>query len=319
MSSSSSPISINEATTEGLCTLPQIGEKRAARILRYRADVGPIRSADDLANAAGISLAQAETIANEVDWGQTPTGPTGKPWLALATLAVTATVVGVSFLGTELDGTSASATLYNASITLMLAGCAFGAADILIARESHLAAALHMATLVLVTCGAFLFAALVLKVSLQDGDDRLAVQVVRSWKFASFALIVVALQLGPGIVMRVAASHSRQLARLFDLAQLPLAAAIYMLVPLGAEDSLMEEIFFLWAGMMFVFNGWGIAKGSSSFALTLSDRDRSEIAFIQREAKENRGLLYRCYGVCLTATGTLLAVSAVVDGWVRLP
>ena len=48
-------VNINTATLDELCTLPQIGEKRAQAILDYRNEHGEFRAPEDLCNVNGIS------------------------------------------------------------------------------------------------------------------------------------------------------------------------------------------------------------------------------------------------------------------------
>ncbi len=312
MSEQSSPIRINEATAAELCLLPMIGEKRAERILRYREEVGPVDSVSALANAAGINHQLAETIANDIDWGN-GTSTRQPPLLAVASLVVTAGVIAISLFTNELD-TSSSGVLYNSSVILILAGCGFGAASILTSDQSRIFPAIRLATLILLACGASLFAALVLKVAMTGGEDPLSIQILTSWTFALFVLIVVSLQLGPDLVMRVAADRGRTAARLYDLLQLPLGIGILLLVPIGQDDSLMEEIFCLWAGVVLVLNGRLLMTGTSSFAGMLGEEDRAVLDFVMREDSD-RVVYQRLWGIALAATGALVAWSAV-NGWI---
>lgn len=51
---SSTKININTATVDELCALPGIGAKLAQRIVDYRNNIGPFRTASDLCNVDGI-------------------------------------------------------------------------------------------------------------------------------------------------------------------------------------------------------------------------------------------------------------------------
>jgi len=59
-----SKIDINSATKAELMKLPGIGETLAGRILAYRNDVGPFRSASDLKKVKGINSKKFEQIKN---------------------------------------------------------------------------------------------------------------------------------------------------------------------------------------------------------------------------------------------------------------
>ena len=47
-------ININTADTEALCTLPGIGESRAADIIRYRENMGPFENCEEIMQVSGI-------------------------------------------------------------------------------------------------------------------------------------------------------------------------------------------------------------------------------------------------------------------------
>ncbi len=60
--SGSGKVNLNTATKAELMSLPGIGEVMAERIMTYREDVGPFRSADDLARIKGISKKRIEQL-----------------------------------------------------------------------------------------------------------------------------------------------------------------------------------------------------------------------------------------------------------------
>ena len=55
-------IELNSASASALRALPGIGRRRAARIVDYREEFGPFRSADELADVPGISRKLVERI-----------------------------------------------------------------------------------------------------------------------------------------------------------------------------------------------------------------------------------------------------------------
>lgn len=59
-------ININTATAEELCELPRIGEKIAARIIAYREENGPFKTADEIMNVSGIGAKTYEKIKSYI-------------------------------------------------------------------------------------------------------------------------------------------------------------------------------------------------------------------------------------------------------------
>lgn len=57
-----SPININTATVEELCSLPGIGEVLAGKITEYRGQNGQFKSIDEIMNVSGIGVAKFEKI-----------------------------------------------------------------------------------------------------------------------------------------------------------------------------------------------------------------------------------------------------------------
>ena len=57
-------ININTADTAMLCTLPGIGEARAAEIIRYRETSGPFESCEDIMKVSGIKTSVYNRISD---------------------------------------------------------------------------------------------------------------------------------------------------------------------------------------------------------------------------------------------------------------
>lgn len=59
-------VNVNTATLEELCTLPQIGEKRAQAILEYREEHGPFSRVEEICEVDGISDGILSVIRNDI-------------------------------------------------------------------------------------------------------------------------------------------------------------------------------------------------------------------------------------------------------------
>ncbi len=55
-------VNINTATAQELCTLPEIGEKTAERIIAFREQNGPFKSTDEIMSVSGIGSKTYEKI-----------------------------------------------------------------------------------------------------------------------------------------------------------------------------------------------------------------------------------------------------------------
>ncbi len=315
----SSPIRINEATADELCELPHIGPHRAERIARYRAEVGPIISIESLTAAAGLGPRQGQQISRLIDWrSDAEAGPKESGAIAFIALAICAFIIGYDLATSTLDVSSSSALLYNAAILFLLTGCALGAARLLLTSPNPLAEWFEGGALIGWGVGFALIAALTINWSFSDDPNSSSLRTLTSWKFALFALIVAVLQFGPTLAMKFDQWHVGTLARVFDYGQLPLSIAILLLTPIGNNQSLMEEIFCIWAGTSFVVAGWQMAHGRSSFEMLLNEHLQLEFRFLLRE--DNRGASpvrshQRVAGITLAALGAMLAAASIINGW----
>lgn len=60
---------VNSASSQLLQTLPGIGPGLAAKIVQWREEHGPLKSADELARIPGIGKKRAATLAASLDFG----------------------------------------------------------------------------------------------------------------------------------------------------------------------------------------------------------------------------------------------------------
>lgn len=60
---------VNSASSQLLQTLPGIGPGLAAKIVKWREEHGPLKSADELARIPGIGKKRAATLAAYLDFG----------------------------------------------------------------------------------------------------------------------------------------------------------------------------------------------------------------------------------------------------------
>ena len=59
-------VNLNQASAEELMTLTGIGSSRAEAIIRYRQEVGPFRSIEDVMNVSGIKESAFEKIRKDI-------------------------------------------------------------------------------------------------------------------------------------------------------------------------------------------------------------------------------------------------------------
>ena len=60
------PVNLNQASAEELIALKGIGPKMAERIIAYRAEHGPFKTADQLVQVKGIGNAKFEKLKDQV-------------------------------------------------------------------------------------------------------------------------------------------------------------------------------------------------------------------------------------------------------------
>lgn len=304
----SSLIRINEAGADELCRLRYIGPKRAQRILRFREQVGPLSNTEDLATAAGIGLATARTLSDAIDWRN---GSPVSPWRAvLPAVAVGACMMFITYgmYSMGLDQSGPAATLYNTAAILILLCCLALIGNLLVRGNEFLLENFRLLASATGFAGITLMASLGVALQNTRGTDAFAEHVLSSWRFFLFAGIIAVTVLGPAATLGTNIRNFALVARVYDRGQLVLAALIILMLRFGNSQQLLEELFGVWAGVIFTMNGWQMMQGASAFMAALSPNQRARLDFLVREESglapgEQRA---RASGVLLAALGLIL-------------
>ncbi len=289
----SSPVEINQATFDELLTLRDIGPRRASRILAYRAEVGDINNAYDLALAAGLGLKQASRVAESVAW---PRAAVNRAALAVAAIAMLGAYL-LAFFGLadmHLDTTRPELVVYNLAIVLIVSACLILSAE-QIGRFFGLKITFYL-VIVAVALGLAGFVSvtgLVIWTWLELIESELSVRTQATLSFVSFSLLIAYIINAPTLHMQhinlkgpAGVTNIQLCSTVYDAGQLLLA--ILALTVLVALDSgfWIEEIFALWASLVLLMNSYSLWRGQSAFVAMLSAHDRSVIEFLFRQTDE---------------------------------
>lgn len=315
----SSLIKINEATAGQLETLDQIDSGRAGRIIRYREEVAPVRNEQDLAAAAGLSEHQVRQVSRGVDW-------TSASRLSLMGLAAPLAIFFVSLAliihGSReltLDAVGPTGSLYNISISLILPGYFFGI--VTLAGYGIMGRRLQSQTLLLAITAFSAGSLILLSLALTNAMlERPGEQVTGTVNFVIYTLLVIYLLYAPTLHVKFVADDRAERfdtgAKIYDLGQIPLVCVVMALILFNNSETLIEEIFCLWASFLFIGNGFEMIRGSSSYLAMLSATEKARRRFTAREQGVIEDTLPgpgRLAGAVLVMGGVTLLVIAMVN------
>lgn len=317
----SSLIKINEATAAELQQLPMIGPRRAERIIRYREEVSQITSEEELALATGLGITRARTLAARLEWASKPTPSFARLIPPVAIFLVSLALIFYGAHEITLGTAGPVGTMYNAAILMVLMACLSTIIGLL-GRELNFASRLQRPTLI-ISIAAFSagFLMLLSLVLINVIIEQHGQHILQTLKFVMYSGLVIYLLYGPDIHYRISIQQAspsgtlRRAAMIFDYVQIPLAWLAMILAWVVNTPSLIEEIFSLWAGVIFFFNGLEMAKGRSSWLATLSGKDRDRVHFLVREEADTFEVdtrVQRMNGVILLLTGVALPVVALM-------
>jgi competence ComEA-like helix-hairpin-helix protein len=271
----SSPTSIDDATTEELCQLDYIGPRRAERIIRYREQIGRIETIDQLAEAADLSTTQAREIADQLSLSARR--PPSIPDLLLLVMVLIASTAYASWniLEQGLGLVTPAEITLNISLLAIVAACVVAVINTVILRNPIVS----LISVALAVSGVLLGSALALSVHTGTREDEFSIHVLTTWRLMVFAISVIGLQFLPGWTMELTPRGIFRAGRVFDLALLPTAVLLAFFVFMTMNDQWVEEIFSLWAGVVFLQAGFTLSRGNSAFVATLTDEQRSRHMF----------------------------------------
>ncbi|MBQ76287.1 MAG: hypothetical protein CMQ20_14870 [Gammaproteobacteria bacterium] len=324
---SSSLIPVNQATIDELQVLKGIGPKRAERILRYRLEVSKIANVYDLATAAGISLKQANTLSTLVAWH-------GGQFKATSLLAPAVTFIGsyllviysVSEISFRLN--SPTSMLYNASLLLIMIGCI----SVTFEQLFSFASQQRLTSRFLITLSAASsllgIASLISLVSLNlilDLSPAFSEKTTATTNFIIFVFLIVFLLYAPGMHLKrislydPSATKNLDMAALFfDVGQLTFAVLILLILVAFNSNLWVEELFAIWASVMFMSNGAEMLQGRSAYISLLSDREKAALRFILKEDRAIKSVSpphrsMRTTGAVLVLVGVMILALAVIE------
>ncbi|MEX0941363.1 MAG: helix-hairpin-helix domain-containing protein [Pseudomonadales bacterium] len=299
----SSLIRINEATADELCQLPWVDADLAARIVSYRNGGNLIKTPADLARAADIDPAEAIQMASAIDWEVAR--KSSLPFILAIVVCAGLLVFSISTSG--LETTRPATMLFNTSVILILLGCLFAIARVIVGYASSIGAAITLASVSTWVSGMALLLALMVVMAATNSSDAFAEHVLGSGKFVAFIGVVVSLLYGPDLVVARTRSPYRW-AALFDLGQLLLAPLAAFTLKFNQAFNPLDALFSLWIAVMLGHNGFTMYQGRSSFADALSNPARRNAFDVQDTYYPVSNKQLRRTGVAtMIMAGTLMA------------
>ena len=223
------------------------------------------------------------------------------------TLAIGCGVLLYGFSGIGLGNPRPVASLYNNAIGLVMAGCLSIAATIVATNGSVTHQRLHLVTLSLWIASFILALALLLSIQMIGMDDDFSRHVIASWTFLLFAALIAALIFGPDWMvnnLRI----TRNTVRACDVGQAIIVPAAILMLATSRNDTLVEEFFSLWLGVMLAHNGLTLARAKSSFVESLSEQARETFLAVTPDA----GFTNRPFGLVLATSGSVIALTALI-------
>ncbi|MCH7741037.1 MAG: helix-hairpin-helix domain-containing protein [Proteobacteria bacterium] len=329
----SSLIPINQATIDELQTLKGIGPKRAGRIVRYRLEVSRIDDVYHLANAAGIGVKQANSLSAYVEWHGGKITPAALLAPAL-TLTGSYLLVFYGFREISFDLKSPTIMLYNAALFLIMTGCV----SVTIEQLTSLARRRRTVSRFLVFFSAassllgiaFMISLVSLNLML-DLSPTFSEKTIATTNFLIFAFLIVFLLYAPAIHLKRIGLYDSSAAKTLDIAAIVFDAgqvifAILVLLILSRSNSglWLEELFAIWASVMFVSNGVEMLQGRSAYVSSLSDHEKAALRFILAEDSANKSFHFphrfmKTTGAILVFSGVTILAFALYELLIRNP
>ena len=329
----SSLIPINQATIDELQALKGIGPKRAGRIVRYRLEVSMINDVYHLATAAGIGVKQANALSTYVEWH----GGQFKPAALLAPALLLLGTYLLAFYGfreISFDLKSPAIMLYNFALLLIMIGCVSVAIEqcTSLARQGRTVSRL---LIYFSTASSLLgIASMLSLVSLNqflELSPAFSEKTTATTNFLIFVFLMVYLLYAPAIhLQRInlyhpsAAKNLDIAAIIFDVGQLILAILVLLILAKSNSGLWVEELFAIWASVMFVSNGAEMLRGRSAYVASLSGRERAALRFILAEDSAKKSLEFphqvmQSMGAALVIAGIAVLALAVYELLIRNP
>jgi len=285
-----------------LLLLHGIGPRRAERIVRYRKEVSNIGSIYDLATATGMSLQQAGTLSQLVEWENPKTRFTSLLMPAF-TYAGCSLLVFYGFSEIQIDLTSPARLLYNLSLMMIMLGCISLIFEQLVLHLSK--TSLVVRPLAIISITAFLIG-IVSLISLLgitvilDRSPDLTTKMTATTNFLIFVFLITYLINAPSIHLKrnnlyskASSKNINNAAILFDYGLLLLAFLVYVMLTRFNSGMGIEEIFAIWASVLLASSGADMTRGRSAYVVLLSGHEKEKLQFIRSTDEETDSTLDR--------------------------
>jgi competence ComEA-like helix-hairpin-helix protein len=319
----SSLIPINQATVKELQALRGIGPKRAGRIVRYREEVSSINNVYELATAAGMGVKQANSLSTSIEWHETQ--------FKAATLLVPSLTFAGSYLlvffgfsELRFDFRLPSTVLYNLSLLLIMIGCVFATFEQFMLFVNQRRMASRFLTIISATSFLLGIASMISLVTLNlviDLSPAFAEKSTATTNFLLFVFIIAFLLYAPGIHLKLInlfkSSNARTLdiaAAVFDTGQVIFAILTLLILAKLNSGLWVEEIFAIWASVMFVSNGVDMLQGRSAYVSLLSLQEKEILRFVLAENNANDSFNFSHSFMKTTGVG-LVIIGVVIIGF----
>lgn len=309
---------INTARLDELQEAEGIGPVRASQIISYRDAIGGIASVEQLAEAASISIREAERVGQKL---RIPAETMGWQNLTAALLIVVLGLLMADRL-TYADHDHAIVLVVNVAAGLLI--CSLMASALAWFTPVAQSSVITAASICLVIAGVFLLVVSAIVSQLVDVTTSLETHI--TWSLMIFLVVALmywfmlaaTLQLRwLGAIRRDASAAIDTLARWMDGSMITLASgvALFSIVP----TLHLPPLFVFWSAVMILLSATHLWGGESTYLLALSDKDCARIRwsytghYLWRPAPGRRFM-----SVWLFGCGVVLAIASVglyTDWW----
>lgn len=312
-------IPINQAADTNLQELTGIGAKRAARIIKYRAEVSPINDVYALSNATGLGLKQANDLAEFIEWSAEEEFDPFRFVIPGLVFAGSSLMILYGLAEISFDFNSPATILYNTSLLLIMIGCVSVMSEQLlffIYKERATPGFLMMLSVISSLSG---IACLISFASLNlffDLTHDISADMTLTANFLLFVFLIFFLLYAPGIhLKRINLYKNTRLtsidlgALVFDVGQLLFAILVLLILTRLNSNLWLEEIFAIWASVILAGNGFELIQGRSAYFSLLGEQEKATLRFLLMEDADRKSPYLR--PVFMKITGAVLLCSGI--------
>ncbi|MBQ62175.1 MAG: hypothetical protein CMQ19_08875 [Gammaproteobacteria bacterium] len=226
------------------------------------------------------------------------------------------------------DLNSPASTLYNASLLLIMIGCVSVTFEQLFSFASQQRLTSRFLTTLSAASSLLGIASLISLVPLNfilDLSPAFSEKTTATTNFIIFVFLIVFLLYSPGMHLKhvslydPSATRSLDIAALiFDVGQLTFAFLILLILVAFNSNLWVEELFSIWASVMFMSNGAEVLQGRSAYISLLSDREKAALRFMLKEDRAAKSITpphrsMRATGAALIIVGMMIVALAALE------